>query len=165
MSKPRDTAVDAGPATGNQAAPPAITEWKILVVDDEEDIVAVTRYVLRDFRFRDLPVKVFSAATFREARTILEKEPDIAIVLIDVVMETENSGLELVNYIRKDLGYLDTYIIVRTGQPGVAPEERIILEYEINDYRSKAELTDTRFLTAVVSGLRTWESIRRARGG
>lgn len=135
------------------------------MVDDEEDVHAVTRYVLRDFRFRDIPVQLFGATTFAEARRILEDEPDMAIVLIDVVMETEDAGLKLVNFIREDLGYEDTYIIVRTGQPGIAPEQRIILEYEINDYRSKAELTDTRFLTAMVSGLRTWETIRRARRG
>ncbi|MFZ6649798.1 DUF3369 domain-containing protein, partial [Undibacterium sp. TJN25] len=98
----------------------------------------------------------YSAA---EARDILQQETDIAIILLDVVMEQEDAGLQLVSHIRKTLGMSDVRIILRTGQPGYAPEIDAIRDYDINDYKTKSELTRTKLYTAVTSAIRSYEQI------
>ncbi len=133
--------------------------WKILIVDDEEEVHRVTRLVLGDFRFHGKPLLFLSAYSAQEARALLREHPDVALVLLDVVMETEDSGLELVRYIRNELKNRRTRIILRTGQPGQAPEEIIILSYDINDYKEKTELSSRRLLTSVISALRAYRDI------
>lgn len=146
------------------AAPP----WTILIVDDEPDVHRITANVLRDFRFRDRGVRLISAYSAAEARAMLSTIDDLAIVLIDVVMETERAGFDLVRHIREVRGDRLVRIILRTGQPGSAPERQVITEYEIDDYREKAELTATRLFTAITTALRTYEVltvIERGRRG
>ncbi len=133
--------------------------WSILIVDDDEAIHATTRMVLRGFTFQNRPVTFLSAASGREARSILEQDPEIAVVLLDVVMESDDAGLRLVRYIRETLGNTRIRIILRTGQPGQAPERDVILNYDINDYKSKAELTAQKLFTSVVAALRSYQDI------
>ena len=97
--------------------------------------------------------------TLEDAARVLRGTPDIAIVLLDVVMETDDAGLRLVRTIREEIGNLAVRIILRTGQPGQAPEEDIVLAYDINDYKSKTELTSQKLFTSVVSALRAYTDI------
>ncbi|WP_239988556.1 sensor domain-containing diguanylate cyclase [Paramagnetospirillum kuznetsovii] len=133
--------------------------WPVLVVDDEPDVHAMTKVLLRDLRFKDRPFEVVSALSAAEARRILAERDDIPVVLLDVVMETPDAGLELVRYIREDLGNGRIAIVLRTGQPGEAPESEIMLAYDINDYRAKTELTAQKLFTALVGGLRSWTNL------
>lgn len=133
--------------------------WTILVVDDEPDVHAMTRILLRDLRFKDRPFEVLSAHSAAEARTILAEHDDIPVVLLDVVMETQHAGLDLVRYIREELGNSRMAIVLRTGQPGEAPERDVMLAYDINDYRGKTELTAQKLFTALVGGLRSWTNL------
>jgi PAS domain S-box-containing protein len=95
-----------------------------------------------------------------EARRLLPKLDDIAIILLDVVMETDDAGLRLVHHIRDEMGWDETRIVLRTGQPGMAPERDVILRYDINDYKAKSELTDSRLFTTVVTALRSYRHLR-----
>lgn len=133
--------------------------WKVLVVDDEEDIHQVTKLALRTFSYRNKSIKFFDAYSAHEAEAILSENKDIAIVLLDVVMESNHAGLELVKQIRENYGNYLTRIILRTGQPGQAPERDVINKYEINDYKTKTELTQDKLYTVVMSGLRSFESL------
>lgn len=133
--------------------------WKILIVDDEEQIHSVTKLALRGFSYHNKELEFISAFSSKEAKEILQKESEIALILLDVVMESDDAGLELTKYIRKELKNIITRIILRTGQPGQAPEKQIILEYDINDYKNKAELTSQGLFTAVVSALRSYQDI------
>jgi response regulator RpfG family c-di-GMP phosphodiesterase len=137
------------------ATPAPAKAWKLLVVDDESEVHDVTRLVLKGFQFRGRGLEFLSAFSAEEAKILLAQHPDIAIVLLDVVMEENDTGLKLVKYIREDLGNPLVRIILRTGQPGQAPEERIIVEYDINDYKEKTELTAQKLLTTIVAALRT----------
>lgn len=130
--------------------------WKILVVDDEPDVHAITSVVARDVKFHDRDVKVLSAYSSSEAIEILKEVPDIALAIIDVVMESEHAGLDLVKHIREDLGNKRIRIVIRTGQPGYAPPREIILRYDINDYREKSELSGNALFTLIVSKLREY---------
>jgi signal transduction histidine kinase len=133
--------------------------WLVLVVDDESDILSVTRAALAGCRFLERPIQVLNAASAAEARDRLCRQPEIAVVLLDVVMETDDAGLRLAVAIREELRLRALRIILRTGQPGLAPEREVILRYDINDYRLKTELTAQSLFTSVVAALRGYTEI------
>jgi len=137
--------------------------WKVLVVDDEEGIHGITRMIFRGYEFEQRPIQLLSAMSGEQARQMLAEHPDIALILLDVVMETDNAGLQLVEHIREELGNRHVRIILRTGHPGYAPEADVIVNHDINDYLSKAELSASRLLTAVVVSLRAYRDIDNAR--
>ena len=141
----------------NQAAPGR--PWVILVVDDEQAVHDVTQLVLKSFEFDGRPLKILTAMSGIEARAIISHRNDISLILLDVVMETDNSGLELVKFIRDELHNRYTRIILRTGQPSQAPEEEVIRMYDINDYKEKADLTRTKLRTALFTALRSYRDI------
>ena len=140
-----------------------MTPWKVLIVDDEEGIHGITRMIFRGYEFEQRPIELISATSSEQAKSILQEQPDIALALLDVVMEQDNTGLLLVEYIRKELDNQDIRIILRTGHPGYAPEAQVIVSYDINDYLSKAELSASRLLTSVIVALRSYRDIRSAR--
>lgn len=147
------------PASPLASTPPLLRDWRILVVDDDVEVHAVTRLILGKMRFKNRGIELLSAHSAAQARALLERETDIAVVLLDVVMETDDAGLQLVSVIRQELGNTSTRIILRTGQPGQAPEKQVIVDYDINDYKAKSELTAQKLFTTVVAALRAYETI------
>ena len=137
------------------SAPP----WKLLIVDDDAEVHSVTQFVLGRLRIFGRPLCLLHAASSQQARECLREHRDIAVALLDVVMETERAGLDLVGYIRDELKLAECRIILRTGQPGYAPELTVINEYDINDYRTKIELTHTRLITMVSTALRAYDQL------
>jgi response regulator RpfG family c-di-GMP phosphodiesterase len=133
--------------------------WKILVVDDDPEIHAMTRLVMKDWIYHKKGMELLFAHSSDEARTILKTEKGISLILLDVVMENDHSGLDLVKYIREVLNNNLTRIILRTGQPGKAPLRKVITDYEINDYKEKNELTADRLYVAVTAALRSYEDL------
>lgn len=133
--------------------------WKVLIVDDEEEVHVVTKLVFASTQFLSRKMEFFSAFSSVEARGILAREPDIAVILLDVVMESDDSGLGLVRFIREEQKNHAIRIILRTGQPGLAPEEKVIVDYDINDYKAKTELTAQKLRTCVFSAIRSWRDI------
>ncbi|MBP9023482.1 MAG: DUF3369 domain-containing protein [Spirochaetes bacterium] len=138
---------------------PKQAEWKLLIVDDEKDVHKVTKLVLSGFEFAGRKLSLFSAYSAAEAMDFMNKNPDTAVALIDVVMEEEDSGLNLVQFIRDNLGNHSVRIILRTGQPGQAPEHEVVLNYDINDYKAKTELTSEKLFTTVISAIRSYRDI------
>lgn len=133
--------------------------FKILIVDDEEDVHTVTRMALRRLVFEGRNMEFLSAYSATEAKELLHIHSNVAVILLDVVMEDDTAGLSLVSYIRRELGNSMVRIIIRTGDPGQAPEEHVIMDYDINDYREKTELTTQRLRTAVVTALRSFRDL------
>jgi PAS domain S-box-containing protein len=133
--------------------------WKILIVDDEPEVHKVTQLALRDFSFEGKILQFIHAYSGEEAKQLIKAHPDIAMMLLDVVMEKDNAGLEVVNYIRSALKNDFVRIILRTGQPGKCPESVVILTYDINDYKTKTELTKPKLVTAVITALKTYSAI------
>jgi response regulator RpfG family c-di-GMP phosphodiesterase len=134
--------------------------WKLLIVDDEEEVHLLTRLVLKNFEFEGRGLNLLSAYSGAGARQILRDNPEVAIILLDVVMEREDSGLRLVRHIRNELDNKNVRIILRTGQPGQAPEQEVVSQYDINDYKAKTELTAQKLFTTVTSALRSWRDIQ-----
>ncbi|MEX6501358.1 response regulator [Pseudomonas zhanjiangensis] len=142
--------------------------WRLLVVDDEPDVHQVTRLALRGVEYKGRGVELLSAYSAQEGFEMLRDKPDIALVLLDVVMETDDAGLRLVRRVREELGNALVRIVLRTGHPGQAPEQEVILAYDINDYKAKTELTLQKLYTTVIASLRAYESlvaIERSRQG
>ncbi len=135
-------------------------KWKLIIADDEEEIHSVTKMVLQNYNFEGAGLEFISAYTGEETRKLMKENPDTAIILLDVVMEKENSGLETVKWIREELENKFVRIILRTGQPGQAPEKKVIKDYDINDYKEKTELTDQKLFTTVTSSIRSFRDIR-----
>ena len=133
--------------------------WRIVLVDDEPNVHKVTKLALEDLKVDGRRVEIISAYSEQEGRALFETQKDIALAIIDVIMETEQSGLDLVDYIRNVLRLQNTRLILRTGQPGQAPEREIVQRYDINDYKSKTELTSSRLFTTVVASLRSYRDL------
>ncbi len=133
--------------------------WKVLVVDDEKEVHVVTRLALDDFSFAGRGLAFLNAYTGAEAKAIIKDNPDTALILLDVVMETDDAGLEVARYVRQDLGNHFVRIILRTGQPGMAPERRVLKVYDINDYRAKTELTQDRMYSVVYTALSSYRDL------
>lgn len=135
------------------------SNWKIMIIDDEQAVHSVTTMALRNLRFEGRGITFISAMSAMEAQILLAQHPDTAVVLLDVVMETDHAGLDIARYIREYLKNSFIRIILRTGQAGQAPEEKVIIEYDINDYKEKTELTACKLFTAIVSALRAYRDI------
>ncbi len=132
---------------------------KLLIVDDEKEIHVMTRLVLSDFSFENATLEFLSAYSEQEAKELIQDHPDAACILLDVVMEKKDSGLEVVRFIREEQKNDKLRIILRTGQPGKAPENDIICNYDINDYKEKTELTSQKLFTTITTALRSYSHL------
>jgi signal transduction histidine kinase/CheY-like chemotaxis protein len=146
---------------GEAAPPEPGRRWKIAVIDDEPAVHDGTRFALSDYRLHGQGLEILSAYSAAEGRELMRNHPDIAVVLLDVIMETDTAGLELVEFIRNELKNETVRIILRTGQPGQAPERRVIVDYDINDYKAKTELTADKLFTALTAALRSHQQLER----
>jgi len=133
--------------------------WKVLICDDDRSVHVVTKLALDDFQFSGKSLEIISAFSAAEGIAILEQHPDIAVIFQDVIMETNDAGLQAVKYIREVLQNDLVRIVLRTGQPADFPELSILLNYDINDYKSKTELTEQKLFTTLVSSLRAYSTM------
>src|SRR5216683_3098396 len=135
--------------------------WKIAVIDDEPAVHDGTRFALSDYQLNGQGLEILSAYSAAEGRQLMRSHPDVAVVLLDVIMESDAAGLDVVEFIREDLKNDTVRIILRTGQPGQAPERRVIVDYDINDYKAKTELTADKLFTAMTAALRSYQQLQR----
>ena len=142
------------------ASPPTARSWRVLLVDDDADVHLATVYALGGTTVLGRRLQFLHAHSAAEAMDLVRRDGDIAAALIDVVMESNDAGLRLVKFIREEAGLLDTRIVLRTGQPGYAPEDEAVRDYDINDYKTKSELTAGRLYTTLTSALRSYSQIR-----
>lgn len=134
--------------------------WNVLVVDDDEEIHSVTRLALSDLVVNEKALRFIHAYSGVEALEIIEDMgSSIAIILLDVVMESDDAGLNVAKKMREELKIMEPRIILRTGQPGYAPEEQVIKDYDINDYKTKTELTRSKLVTTIIASLRSYQQI------
>lgn len=134
-------------------------EWKVLVVDDQPDMLEVTRLVFDDLSFDGRPVRVFTASSASEARRLLDQVNDFAVAYIDVVMESDHAGLDLVRHVRHELGNRHMRLILRTGHAGAASRGDVVRHLEIDDFRDKPELTADRLETSLLTSLRAYRRL------
>jgi CheY-like chemotaxis protein len=134
--------------------------WKVLIVDDDEDVHRATELALRGMLVEDRPVQLMHAHTGEAALQQVAQHEDLAVMLLDVVMESDNAGLKVVREVREALKRSALRIILRTGQPGYAPELETVRNYDINDYKTKSELTRVRLFTSLTASIRVYRQMR-----
>jgi signal transduction histidine kinase/CheY-like chemotaxis protein len=149
IDDPREVPAEQGP------------RWRIAVIDDKPAVHDGTRFALSDYRLHGQGLEILSAYSAAEGRELMRRHSDVAVVLLDVIMETDTAGLSLVEFIRKELKNETVRIILRTGQPGQAPERRVIVDYDINDYKAKTELTADKLFTSLTAALRSYQQLQR----
>nr|WP_242533119.1 EAL domain-containing protein [Niveibacterium umoris] len=133
--------------------------WRVLIVDDDPDVHSTTILALRNTQIINRPLQFLHTYSASQTRELLKHESNIAVILLDVVMENEDAGLRLVKTIREEHSMNETRIILRTGQPGYAPEIDAIRDYDINDYKTKSELTRNKLYTTLTAAIRSYEQI------
>src|ERR1700747_1270778 len=149
IDDPREKPAEQGP------------RWKVAVIDDEPAVHDGTRFALSDYRLNGQGLEILSAYSAAEGRELMRRHPDVAVVVLDVIMESDTAGLDLGEFIRKDLKNETVRIILRTGQPGQAPERRVTVDYDINDYKAKTELTADKLFTSLTAALRSHQQLQR----
>ncbi len=147
-------------ADPNGAAVPS--PWRVLIVDDDVDVHVVTKFSLSNACFQGRRLSFLHAYSGDEALAVLRNNPDVALVLLDVIMETSEAGLKVARQIRDTLHNKLVRIVLRTGQPGQALEHSIILDYDINDFWCKSDLTTRKLFTTVISSLRSYAGLMEA---
>jgi PAS domain-containing protein len=152
---------DELPETSASGAPDS-APWRILIVDDDVDVHVVTKFALSNTNFQGRRLSFLHAYSAKEAMAILRDTPDIALILLDVIMETPDAGLLLARQVRDDLHNELVRVVLRTGQPGQALEHSIIVDYDINDFWCKADLTTRKLFTTVISSLRAYATLAAA---
>ena len=155
---PPESHAQPGGASATSAPPP----WRVLIVDDDVDVHVVTKFSLSNACFQGRRLSFLHAYSGEEALHILDNTPDIALVLLDVIMETSDAGLSVARQIRDTLHNHLVRIVLRTGQPGQALEHSIILDYDINDFWCKTDLTTRKLFTTVISSLRAYAGLEEA---
>ena len=146
---------------GDEPPPDRGPRWKVAVIDDEPAVHDGTRFALSDYKLNGQGLEILSAYSAAEGRELMRGNPDVAVVLLDVIMESDAAGLDLVQFIRNQLKNETVRIILRTGQPGQAPERRVIVDYDINDYKAKTELTADKLFTSLTAALRSYQQLQR----
>jgi CheY-like chemotaxis protein len=137
-------------------------EWPVLLVDDEPDVLAISKLAMKNFAVYGLPLKIYTAVSKADAIRLLNDNAEVgcalAVAFLDVVMEDDKAGLELCDYIRNDTGNKLTQIFIRTGQSGLAPEREVVDKYDINGYFTKVEATEDKLYSLVKSAVRHYLS-------
>lgn len=134
-------------------------KWRILVVDDDDSVHQVTKLVLADAEIENRQLEIVSVYSMEEAQNVLRDDDDFCMAFVDVVMETDHAGLELVQWIREDLKNQAIRLVLRTGQAGTAPEAKVIKDFDINDYKEKTDFTSNKMITTVYASIRAYRDI------
>ncbi len=141
-----------------EAKPPGLSPacdeegWVILVVDDDPDVHAVTRMALHHFRYQGRPLQIVDCFSAQEALAILPTLPDLAVILLDVVMESESAGTRLARTIRATPRYDRVQIVVRTAAGGYGGRAAFN-DIPIHAFVWQSEVSKTRLESLVSSAL------------
>lgn len=127
--------------------------WDVLVVDDDRAVHDVTLLALRDFRYQGLPLRFHHAFSAAEAIKQLDPDSKICLILLDIVMESDEAGFDVVRHVREAMQNRNLRIILRTGQPGQAPPREVVQRYDINDYHNKADFSADKMFISIYTAL------------
>lgn len=142
------TFLDETPDAANPAAETQ-APWVLLVVDDEQQVHEATTLTLRRARIANRPFRFLHAYSAAEARNIICAEPQIDLVLLDVVMETRDAGLRLVTELRGPMARTDLKILIRSGQPGFENDATVRERYPVDGYMQKTQQTYTLLMDVI----------------
>lgn len=136
-------------------------KWRILIVDDDEDVHVATTTALDGEVILGRELAFEHAYSGAQACEVLARDRDFAVILLDVVMERPHVGLETVAKIRNDFDMKLSRILLRTGQPGHAPELEVIRSLDINDYLYKSNTSAQRLLVSLTSAIKAYSQMEQ----
>ena len=140
---------------------PSLSPWKVVIVDDDPEVHKITQLSLSDFKFEGKEIKFVNLYSGGEAKQYFLEHDDVALVLLDVVMESDDAGLKVADFLRKELKNSYTRIVLRTGQPGTAPEHSIFQNYDIDGYIAKTNMTINVLKQSMYIALRSYRDLLR----
>ncbi|QID19220.1 EAL domain-containing protein [Nitrogeniibacter mangrovi] len=140
-------------------APPEARPWRILSADDDLDFRQALSFAVRDMRILGRPVELITVASLSEAARLLARDRDFAVILVDVVMETDDAGIRLVKAIRDTLGLQEPRIVMLTGQPGFAPAEAVLETLDLSDYCLKSDLSHRGLKNILTAAIRAYDHL------
>ena len=146
-------------STPSPASKPKQDTWQVLIVDDDDGVHKLSKLVLNTYQYKGKSLSIFHAYNFDQALEQIQTIEDLSLILLDVVMETDDAGLRVAKHVREEFSNTLVRIILRTGQPGDMPEHEVMLNYDINDYKSKTELTSQRLFSSITASLRAYEHL------
>ena len=131
--------------------------WRVLLVDPDAAVHAQARAALQGLTLFERPLELMHAHTDEQARALVLREDELALVILGATWE--GAGLELVDCIRHTAGLIDTRIVLCTEPPAQVPALDTLLRHDIDDYRTRAELTHDGLLATVVTNLRSYSRL------
>jgi len=133
--------------------------WKIIIADDEADVHTLTKTVLKNYIYKNKTIEFISTYSGAETIEKVKQNNDVVLILLDVIMESDDAGLQVVKKIRDEFDNHLIQIVLRTGQAADIPENEVVMNYAINDYKEKTELTSKKLITTVTTAIRSYENI------
>ena len=94
---------------------------KILSVEDDQDYQEALLNGLSALNYDNKEVEFLTASSAADAATVIAANPDISVMFLDVVMETDVAGLRLIRTIREVIG---NDLVRRGGMKGKKGREK-----------------------------------------
>lgn len=132
--------------------------WKVLVIDDEKAIHDTTAMALKGLSFNGKSLSMLHAYSRDTAKKIIQKNLNIALILLDIALETQEAGFDLIHWIRKEQKNTCVQIVIHTGNSDIFIEQDIVETYDINDYLAKTDATFQRLQTLVKKSIRSFKT-------
>ncbi len=132
--------------------------WKILIVDDEQDIHKIIKMIFDNHKIDDMNLEIFSACNSDEAIFLLKENSDIAVALVDIVMETEDAGINCVRRIRNELKNDKIRLILKTGYPSQIPGPEILEAFDISMFKQETDLTTQIIIEMICTSIKEFQT-------
>lgn len=134
---------------------------KILIVDDHDDFRNSLKELLEDeFLKQGEKLEIMGAKTEGFAKLLLKDNPDIKVTLLDYVMEYDNSGQRIFNFIKEEIKH-KTRVIYLTGAVRETDQKIIEKRDNVDDYINKNPLDIDKIATSINRRLTTYEELER----
>lgn len=82
-------------------------------------------------------------------------------MLVDVIMETETAGLDLIRWVRQQPALAATRVVVRTGESGSSTPKVVLQDFEISDYWPKTAVLASRMQMQMAGLVRSYDELAR----
>jgi signal transduction histidine kinase len=131
-------------------------KWKVLITDDQELIHVMIKHYLSDYQYQGAGLQFVDAFTGKEAMKILKEQSDIAVIVLDVMLEEADMGFKVVQYIRETLNNKLVKIIMLTGKLDFDNAQNFFMKYDIDMFCPKHDLDKIFFM--ITSTLRAYNN-------
>ncbi len=133
--------------------------WSVLVVDDDPVVRHLTRENLRGVDVDGLPLEIDACENTDAARKLIAAT-EYALIIMDVAIETEFAGLDLVEELKRSPGVGFTQVVVQSATPMTERSGRQAGMSGIADYWRKGEIAPLRMQVLVRGLVRAYATAR-----